>query len=602
MISILLLLFAFCILVANSWRKWCDIQVDYGLQLYTPWQLASGKVLYRDVMYLAGGPFSQYFHAMLFKLFGVSLSTLIYANLAFLLLLLWMIQRAFAKTADYITAFIACLMMLIVFALGQYTGLANYNYVCPYTYETTHGLILSVAGIVCLWHWLDGGRNMMALMAGLCSGCVFLTKPDLSLAIAVTLIVACAIHLGGSRGSPSARWTGLIPVFFGFAVPAAVFIAYYSIVWSTGEGFKAVAGAWLPVLTTGATQNNFYRWCLGLDQPAQHLIQIVRYSAGLILGVGLLAVCARRIKRRDAFAWGLLALVAVLVWMSWNKPLWINAGYALGPATLLACVFLVWRWWKHRITPERGRIVFPLLWSVFALVLLAKMGFFTRIWHYGFYLAMPAALLLVFVLTWTLPRELERFEVNPTVFRALVMVFLAVGLIQLAGIAHGLLSREYVSVGDGGDQIRIPKVIEPVVGAGIEGAVEWIRNDSSPDQTVAVMPEGAMINYMTRRANSTPYLVFTYPEVVAYGEANMLKAYIQNSPDYIVLVQRDASEYGVKWFGFESGYGYDIMQWVHKNYAPVWLYGSEPLKSPNFGIEILKRNNLTSTTPSPNQN
>jgi hypothetical protein len=31
------------------------------------------------------------------------------------------------------------------------------------------------------------------------------------------------------------------------------------------------------------------------------------------------------------------------------------------------------------------------------------------------------------------------------------------------------------------------------------------------------------------------------------------------------------------------------MEWVHKNYAPKALFGSEPLESPNFGIEVLKQ-------------
>src|ERR1043165_10183671 len=57
----------FFVLTCWSWRKWTDVLIDFGLQLYTPWQLAQSKVLYRDVAYLAGGPLSQYFHALLFR-------------------------------------------------------------------------------------------------------------------------------------------------------------------------------------------------------------------------------------------------------------------------------------------------------------------------------------------------------------------------------------------------------------------------------------------------------------------------------------------------------------------------------------------------------
>ena len=36
-------------LAAWSWRKWPDPVVDFGRELYVPWQLTQGKVLYRDI-------------------------------------------------------------------------------------------------------------------------------------------------------------------------------------------------------------------------------------------------------------------------------------------------------------------------------------------------------------------------------------------------------------------------------------------------------------------------------------------------------------------------------------------------------------------------
>src|SRR5262245_9777594 len=62
----------YCLCAWLTWRKWPDLLVDFGEQLYLPWRISAGDVLYRDVMYLTGGPVSQYYHAALFKLFGVS--------------------------------------------------------------------------------------------------------------------------------------------------------------------------------------------------------------------------------------------------------------------------------------------------------------------------------------------------------------------------------------------------------------------------------------------------------------------------------------------------------------------------------------------------
>ena len=66
-----------------SWRKWLDPIVDYGREVYIPWQLSQGQVLYRDIAYF-NGPLSPYFNALVFKTFGVGLMSLAWVNIAIL--------------------------------------------------------------------------------------------------------------------------------------------------------------------------------------------------------------------------------------------------------------------------------------------------------------------------------------------------------------------------------------------------------------------------------------------------------------------------------------------------------------------------------------
>src|SRR5208282_4920995 len=109
------------VLLSLTWRKWPDMLIDFGLQLYIPWKLSTGAVLYRDVAYMTGGPFSQYFDALLFRWCGVSFLTLAVANLVLLALLLGLVYRCFYQAADQLTALSACLAILLVFAFGHYS-------------------------------------------------------------------------------------------------------------------------------------------------------------------------------------------------------------------------------------------------------------------------------------------------------------------------------------------------------------------------------------------------------------------------------------------------------------------------------------------------
>ena len=99
-----------------------------------------------------------------------------------------------------------------------------------------------------------------------------------------------------------------------------------------------------------------------------------------------------------------------------------------------------------------------------------------------------------------------------------------------------------------------------------------------------------MINYLTRRPNPTPYEGVNPTEMLAYGETNVLEAYARHSPDYILLVHRDTSEWKAGYFGAEPGYGHEMMQWIRANYSPVWLLGHEPFQTNLFGIKLLRRN------------
>ena len=66
-----------------SWAKWPDPLIDFGRELYVPWMLAGGKVLYRDLLYFRG-PLSPYLNALWFVLFGTGLHTLVWMNLVLL--------------------------------------------------------------------------------------------------------------------------------------------------------------------------------------------------------------------------------------------------------------------------------------------------------------------------------------------------------------------------------------------------------------------------------------------------------------------------------------------------------------------------------------
>ena len=178
--------------------------MDFGQQLYIPWRLASGERLYRDIA-LLHGPLSQHVNAILFKIFGASFTVLIFANLVVLAVITALVYRFFQATADRLTATTACLLLLGLFGFSQYVGTGNYNYIAPYTHESTHGMLLLVGMVLAMARYLSHRTRAAAATAGLCFGLALLTKVDIAFAAAGVLgVAAVTVALTISEREPLA--------------------------------------------------------------------------------------------------------------------------------------------------------------------------------------------------------------------------------------------------------------------------------------------------------------------------------------------------------------------------------------------------------------
>ena len=575
---------AFIVAAALTWRKWPDVLIDFGTQLYIPWRILGGVVLYRDLFYFAGGPLSQYFNALLFKIFGVSFSTLIAANLVVTAAMIFVIYRRFLEAADVWTATLIGVGIVFIFAFAEFTPIGNYNYIAPYSHEAFHGLVLSVFAIALLCDWIKRGKIWKAIAAGLCTGLVFLTKPDVFTALAVAVVAAFVLFW---KKYVQAKFLRALTGFIcGAIIPSLCFLIYFSGVENARESLRSVVFGWLPLLHGTVTKNPFYLWCAGLDHPLANLKQMILYFLAVAFVLAIYAFALRWLKTSK---WIKLQYTPLIILMSplliWAGTFnWIQCGWPLPLLCLSACVIIVLNFKKMEQPP-----VFPLLWSVFGLALLAKLGLLPRIWHYGFALAMPAFVTSIYLLFWLLPNLLERrFGVPPVQFRIMVGLVLVIGFRNLFDFSQATYDQKSLALGTGGDKI-LTYNLSTEKSQAIYGALLWTEQYMPRDATLAVLPQGVMLNYLTRHVNPTPAMDWNPTMFTVFGQARMMEAFEKNPPDYIFIVEWDSSDFGVRYFGSTPDYGQDLMEWIGKNYKPQLLIGHEPLKDGRFGVKILKR-------------
>ena len=618
----------FLTLSAWTWRKWPDLLVDFGRELYVPWQLLAGKVLYRDIAHL-NGPLSPYLNALWFCIFGVSLTTLIIINLVLTALVTTAIFFLIKHSCDRLTATCSCMVFLCITAFAHFTFTGNYNFVCPYSHELTHGIALSILMILFMTGSIDShelargnlssehcepgtrsrvreagyplagvplidshGQPGMLLAAGFCLGLVFLTKAEVFLAALAAALVGMVLTVGTQRRS-GGRAIVLLCAFWAAAfLPAAFFLAYLVCFMPIAEALRGIAGAWQHVFTASLLGSAFYRESLGISDPGTHLWTMARSICGLLFFTGSLVACSLTATKPTTKFLLMLSSLVLLALSLLVKISPIPLLLVPEPLPLITClggVALFVHCVKNRREPQAIARLAPLcLWAVFAFFLLGKLMLNPRFYHYGFGLAMPGAIFLVVVLVRSLPSFASTLHGRAQLLRVLVVGILAADLgyyVLLSNIAY---SQKTYAVGAGPDfMLTYEPSIDPR-GPAVRQLLDQIEHRFPSRATFVALPEGVMINYLSRRPNPTPYINFMPTELSTFGEASMLKTFQSHPPDFIILVEKDTSEYGVGPFGVDPGYGMLIVDWVGNHYETVWQVVGQPLTEHHFGISILK--------------
>jgi hypothetical protein len=583
----------FLALVAWSWRRWPDPLVDFGRELYVPWQIARGKALHRDIATLFG-PLSPYVNALWFRLFGVSLTVLAAMNLLILGATMAAIHWLLARATDRIAASAATLAALLLCGFSQYLDVGNYNFVTPYSHEATHGFGLAVAAIVLFYRAMAMERSMERegvsratpfALSGFCFGLVLLTKPEVALAafIAIAAGVTATAALGATDRRSLMR--GLIPFVLAATIGPLAFAMFFraSAGMSIGGAVRATANGWIVAFTRSIATNPFYLRVSGFDAPWTNAFKMIRIFAGAAITVAcaLALASARPQSRTTRFA--VIALQALFLLAAALAFPMFQVARALPLFALTGGAVAVYRLAGDGSSREaRVRAVALVMWSAFAVALLAKMFLNTQIYHYGFYLALPSLTVAVVVLVALVPAGVMRL-------RLMMLAIVAVAIAPDLALANLTYRAKTLSVGSDGDRFFAADTSTFWQGRAVRDALAWIDGNVPTDATIAVLPEGVMINYLARRETPVRFINFMPPELIAFGERAIVEAFEAHPPDFVLLVHRNTKEYGYASFGSDPAYGHEIVGWMDRRYRAVHTIGHDPLSANGYGIEIRRR-------------
>jgi Dolichyl-phosphate-mannose-protein mannosyltransferase len=556
------------IMLVWSWGTWPDPLVDFGTQLYIPWRITTGQVLYRDIAYF-NGPLSQYFNAALFAIAGVGLRTIVWANIAIALAMVAMLYRILLRIGSPLTATLGGVMFVCLFAFARFDRIGNFNWVCPFRQETTHGMALSLAAMLCLFRYATNFRVRWLVASGLLVGLVFLTKAEVFLPLFVAMLAGIALIL---RMHGAVRHVILFIVFAALPIVAAFLLLWCAMPAHTA--FLGTLGSLPWLFNRQIVALDFYREGVGLIDPAANFLEMCRWSLGYaaIFGLAVGIGWSIRASRWRNWATGILSAIIVLAAAAWcvlGQDLrinWLSAMSPLTPITLLAAAMAVCPLLRRPISVEASVAVLRLVLCVFALALLGRMPLRARITDYGFTAALPAFVVMIDLLAGQLPAYLDRRGRSGAVVRGTAIGASAALLAIYLAIMAVHIDQQTIEVAAGRDRF-----FADTRGTEINAALRQLEQ-FPPKQTLVVFPQGRMLNFLSRREDPVWLGDFMPPEILSVEETGALEALRRNPPDIVILTGKDIRDGSFIFSIGDYHYGQPTLSWIESHYrriAPV---------------------------------
>jgi hypothetical protein len=597
---------SFVIALAVSWERWGNLLVDCGREMNQPLRLSQGEMLYSDVRHIYG-PLSPYINATLFRFLGPSLGVLYASGIvsaAIILSLTYWISRRLLGPAASAAATLSVTWLCAFKQAG--------NYILPYAYSALHGCALGLASVALLLKALSSQTSSeqndaehpvihrgYLFAAGVMAGLAMLAKTEMGLAAIAAGAVAAA-----TAGYPRLkRSTGLAAIFL---APAVALVALaYSIV-AARVGWATLAReSYLFLSSLPPELVYFNKRISGFDQPILSLMQMflaglrmaslaaVVATAGMLLGGRWRSERGQEPATASAGStdaghvsagqlW-LLLMVSLLVFLS--IPLagvigWDKGPYLAMPLILLALLFDTMRQGRNEAA-RNGRLSAETLvlvaLIVYALASLARVVLRVRSGGaYSSYL-LPASVIL-FTYVWT-NSIAARFR-DISVSRMIRNIGIGLILADVAGTAPLLAYRFRARNTYPISTARGTHFTVPDLGQAMNEAIIFITNETAPTDSVAVLPEGTSLNFLTGRRNPLREEIITPGYLDPAGEERAINQLEQSDTRLVLVTNRPTSEFGATVLGRD--YCQKLMSWIEGNFERVATFG--PSKDANLEI------------------
>ncbi len=578
----------FVVMLGVSWRRWTSMIVDLGRETDLPLRLLGGEVLYRDIHYLYP-PFSPYFNALLYRVFGVHLDTLAISGIVFTALLVFLCYTIARKLMPPGGAAIAA-SLITVMSFKPAGAL-----VLSYSFAGLHAAVFALAAVLFLLRYGERQLRRDLIISGVFIGLAAVAKQEFGFA-AAGAAAAYAIFLHRSNFAAVFRDVSLA------AIPALlVAVPVFGLLFATIDWRILINDCHLFYTNIPESLEIYNRFRSGLNDPVGSFIQMIGAAAISATLAALVVFVSDRKGRLRArlLVWFLGSLGLALLILFLYREGWDGSPLRALPFFLLAII--VFAWLKgadddptYADDPEATASPHSLfiiaifsLALIFRVVLRVPSGGFS-----GSFYVPPSLILLIYGLLRELPRAVKRWTEDDLSYARAVTITRVFCVSAIVGTAVSFTVRYQARFGHEINASRGTLVAERGSGPAIEAALRFIEVNTAENDVIAVLPEGNDIAFLTGRRINFRHQVLIPGFLSEQDERDAIEALKNGDVQYILITNRPMREFGATAFGVD--FYTTLGRYIDEHYETVAAFGSpddpDPtIGRPQFFIKALKR-------------
>ena len=558
-IVLLLLLFIGCSVFIG--HIYGNLFMDCGREAILPELMLKGKVLYKDIFGMYN-PLSYQINTCLYYVFGRTLNTLYgsaYINAFLLILGIYFISRKFIS--GYYSFCISFLIMSL-YIFGS-TGIVSYLY--PYAFAFPYAVTFFTYSVYCFLNYIQSHNKRDLYISAFLMGLSFANKPEFLLCIIPVLFV---IH------SMKENIKSYIVYLLLCSLPV---IISYGVLFIQGFTFNDIINYIIFNINFFNSQEQLIYTSGYVFTPISEYSLKIVFENFIFLFIMVTGIaCYIAISKKNTFLkWFVILYFPLVLYFLYNA-LYQNfqSNYFSWITFALLATMYFYAADKRK---EQRRMMFLFL-ATSGLLSMIRINFMPIYkWSCAIYMLLPVVAVWIYFVEFD-SQLLQKINYKLYISLSLLIICI-VNIFVIKNFDQPVI------------KLRTSKgnIIQKQSDAQMfQNLSDWITKYTDKNESVLVLPEGAMLNFITERPVNPMYYHLIPNHITALGEDNIIKGLKADMPKYIIMTNVKYDMYGKQRMCYD--YGIKICEFINENYSIKENYSVPQSTGEPFEAKILRKN------------